>query len=1018
MAESAPIYDRDKKEPVTRPDLQVLEGGGETTPPTGSLSAVPEPADLAKKEEVPTDPHQLGHGHASNKVSTRSFRQRLSTNRKGAIIGGGIVTALVSLLVFIFSLLPLKILHIAQSLENRFFATSQNAVGKESEKMFSSYLTKHVMPGLIRGTCPSTRISRSCVAPITGTSPIDRLYDGWRQGRIESKLYERYGIEIARGSDNRLRILSSDLPGGGVDITHLEGTNRNIFDEPGLNNRQFRSKFREAFANETRVKQAFLFWKYGGFIEKKYGHKRCLTACTALDRFTDKVADKKLAGKAYIAQRILEPRSEMLGLAIQCVLSGGSCDPDVTPQKGPDGQPISQFETDLQAKLQEFRLKYGNDKLRELVRLGKDISEKGYSRYAIEKVVATFAGKAISAETQKQLVDSVPIVGWINRIVNTADFLQNAGPQLKKLTYVVNASTMVAVAGVYGTAADEMKAGDTDATELGSLTDTLNPNTDGPGAEASPLYQALIGGKRGTVATTASSGLLNSAVYAATATVDKTKVVTCNDGNPVPAGKLVCPEERLDAQSELGGAIASASGFLNTPVIGGSISTVITIWKSTFGSVFDFIGGLLNSAIPPFVKDAVSNAVQPFVNFITQKLIPAVISDTSSGARRFDLAAGGFDVSGNDCAHYCIGGQQLSDQQLASILNDQASRNKEEFNSKPVLARLFDAKDSNSMLGQMILNTTPDSSLASMLSGFNPLKMFSFAHAQVVAATPIKDPFGVTQYGYTVDDPIFNADPEQYWNDHCADGKQTDVWRDDITKNPKTRMPENATTDPCQLLQASADSAGAIFPGGLATQTTASQTTPTATTSPGQVPPSGTAVVLCSQVAQLAQQGKISFAHANDRTGMSVGFIIRDPGTPGAGEHVPIDPQNCRLMIYLANHVSSFRVSSVVGIHSQCVGGGFAPCSGNESRHWTGHAFDIDLIEGRLVSSPSAKQPTIKLMNSMVSLIGGDLVPDQVICEGNGTRDPAVEKFEINNHVLAPGFYKVGDHENHVHIGY
>lgn len=847
--------------PPGRPDLKALEGGSETSPPTGDLRSVPDsPESLGEREQAAgqqsntsgannetdqLDQHenQVGSGYKQGGQARGKLLQRITVNRRRAILGGGIATALISLLLFFFSLLPLKILHIVTNFENRFFATSQNAVSKESEKMFSSYITKRVMPGL-SGSCPSTRISRSCVAPITGTDPISKLYDGWRQGRIENKLYEKYGIEIAKGSDGKLRISSRDLPSGGVNVTALSGTNRNIFDEPGLSHGEFRSKLREAFAGETRVKQAFLYWKYGGFIDKKYGHKRCLVGCNLKDRTTDKIADKKLVGKAWLAQRVLEPRSAMLGLALQCVLSGGSCDPDLISKdadgkyvKGPDGQPVSQLEVDLQAKLQDYRLKYGNDKLREVVKLGKVISEKGYSRYAIEQVLGKVFNKTVSAETSQQLASAVPIAGWINSIVNTADFLQTAGPKVAKMTYVINASTMVSIAGVYGTAADEMKSGDTDATELGSLTDTLNPSADGPGAEASPLYGALIDGQRPRAVASASSGLLTSVAYAASAT-DKTNFVTCNNGKPVPAGKLVCPEERLDAQTTAGEAFGSISNFLNMPVLGSTLHVFIDVWRSTIGGIINTIGSVFGSAadaaIPQSVKDAATSAIQPFADFVTQQLIPSVVSDNSSGARLVDLMAGGFDVSGNDCAHYCIGGQKLSNQQLATILGDQAGRNKDSINSQPLLARIFDPKNSSSVVGQTILHTSPDGSLASMLSGLNPFKIFGFASSQVSAATPVNDPFGVTQYGYPVDDPIFKTDPEQYWDDHCTDDKQTNDWTNAAVNNLNhdTYMPENSTANPCLLIQASADSAGAIFPGGLASQGDASGSGSTPTTAP------------------------------------------------------------------------------------------------------------------------------------------------------------------------------------------
>ncbi len=124
MADPAPIYDPDKKTAVTRPDLQMLEGGGETSPSTGNLSAAPEPTDLAKKEAALTDPHQVGRGY----ISQRQLGTRLSFFKKRrAVVGGGVIGAIITLifgLTFVSG--PLQFVHVAQRLQGFHFGTQQN----------------------------------------------------------------------------------------------------------------------------------------------------------------------------------------------------------------------------------------------------------------------------------------------------------------------------------------------------------------------------------------------------------------------------------------------------------------------------------------------------------------------------------------------------------------------------------------------------------------------------------------------------------------------------------------------------------------------------------------------------------------------------------------------------------------------------------------------------------------------------------------------------------------------------
>lgn len=106
MANPAPIYDPDKKTAVTRPDLQVLEGGGETSPPTGNLSTAPEPADLAQKEEAPTDPDRVGRGYTGSPSPSGSNKVKgLLKNRKKLLLLGGIPSLLILMAVLFLSIL-------------------------------------------------------------------------------------------------------------------------------------------------------------------------------------------------------------------------------------------------------------------------------------------------------------------------------------------------------------------------------------------------------------------------------------------------------------------------------------------------------------------------------------------------------------------------------------------------------------------------------------------------------------------------------------------------------------------------------------------------------------------------------------------------------------------------------------------------------------------------------------------------------------------------------------------------
>jgi hypothetical protein len=103
-----------------------------------------------------------------------------------------------------------------------------------------------------------------------------------------------------------------------------------------------------------------------------------------------------------------------------------------------------------------------------------------------------------------------------------------------------------------------------------------------------------------------------------------------------------------------------------------------------------------------------------------------------------------------------------------------------------------------------------------------------FAHKAFAAATPQADPFGITQYGYPANDPIFNEDPETVWeqNNCSVDANNNDSsaltqqWNQAAAANvdPNTEEPVNNTTDPCLLLESAVGATGGVYESSLMSQ--------------------------------------------------------------------------------------------------------------------------------------------------------------------------------------------------------
>src|SRR3989344_556726 len=227
MAEPAPIYDPDDDQPVTRPDLRAIEGGGETTSPrrghigiageekakspeelreaeSGGSFYKPDGAESAEQGKLAGVENQIPGGFNPNDKSRlgrmSAYFTGLSKNKK-LLMGGGGALGIVTIFISIFlALLPLKINHIVENLQSKFFASSEQAVERRTDHLLSVYIKKHVLPSFsnCKGVASSRTINKECMNPIDGETPAAKLFRGWRDARLENKLADNYGIEFER----------------------------------------------------------------------------------------------------------------------------------------------------------------------------------------------------------------------------------------------------------------------------------------------------------------------------------------------------------------------------------------------------------------------------------------------------------------------------------------------------------------------------------------------------------------------------------------------------------------------------------------------------------------------------------------------------------------------------------------------------------------------------------------------------------------------------------------------------
>ena len=140
------VYDKEKEKPITSSGLNDAEKKGLDSQSSASESLADKETSAGKGlKSAATGVAKTAGASASGGGAVNVAKKALNVlknNKKKAAYGGGAIGGIIALIVAIFMMLiPLKIEHIISNLQKHFFATSENAVGKESETMLKKYHT-------------------------------------------------------------------------------------------------------------------------------------------------------------------------------------------------------------------------------------------------------------------------------------------------------------------------------------------------------------------------------------------------------------------------------------------------------------------------------------------------------------------------------------------------------------------------------------------------------------------------------------------------------------------------------------------------------------------------------------------------------------------------------------------------------------------------------------------------------------------------------------------------------------
>lgn len=853
MANASQLFKDDEQDRAGNgytPDHELRKasnGGNNTTSDSGNSASsnLLGSDELASAEAEPFNSNDSLYnpdGAGSLKSKVGNF---LVKNRKKSLIGGGIVGAIIGLIIAAFmALIPLKIEHVVQNLQKHFFATSENALQNETEHLYEDYMIRHVLPSY--KSCYTVVTSKCSVSSIAGgKNPVTNLYKTWANAKLETKLATDYGIEFSYDRTGKTWMLKApgtsaagDALGDSPSVSKLDAEFKSS------SRATMRAAIKDAVQSETKSTQIFYRYKVGRLLEEKYGIKRCIIFCGTKDKLAGKVESQKTAAKLFLVERVIMPRNQTLGIALMCLLSPCGDTTSTSPSDAPaeNGAPENKAtDTAVRKALTESAAQFGVD-AEKLISTYNDIAAKGFQKYLVEKGLTSIGINSVVAGTA---ADQIPVIGYINMasvIVNTAN---DASSVVKKFAYAMNAAAAVNLYMMYRTYADEIHTGNVSANEVGSFVSSLGSGNSGANtdpivggtasAEGTPLYSSLING---------SSSPSGSTNY------------ICNNGQPVPAGQMVCPEEYLgQGNSKLNAVHSVVSSKEFAPIL-----DFFILWKNSIGQVFnwgsDLLGGALQGImavadlqckiagseyVNPYciAKNATSKYAPKVINFATQWLFPNPFSSNMSGGRTFDMMAAGADVAGNDSAHTTLGGQALTAQQVADITNQQEQSAQQSFSHQSFFARMFSTSSQYSLVSRLAMampfnfQSSAQASFASLIS--NPFVGLFHSFSTILsggasaAVTAQPDPFGITQYGYPVGS--ISSDPEAYWNANCSDNAahayQNDANWNDPNKNwnneavantdQATGMPVNTSTNECLLIKSTVGVAGGLYETSLLT---------------------------------------------------------------------------------------------------------------------------------------------------------------------------------------------------------
>lgn len=803
------------------PELKKAEeSGGETQ--ASSDAANEEMADLSEDGLYKEDA----------KPKSRGFVSRWSA-RKRVLVGGVLGVSVGSGLLVMVLILPLlRLESYIKRIEQRAFALAIDAVEARSERLFDKYMIRHITN---LESCGSRR-SVDCKANYANAGLASGLFNTWRDVKAEEKILDRLGFTIEstdnpNGAAGVHKFTLKDAAGRKITFTGIDDWDRFKSGQFTGGDRVLGREIRKAMRDEFKLREVMQRRSVRKYLQRKHGIRVwCFFACKTRDNIDLKITDVKTRYKLKFVERFIYPMSPKYGFVMNCIMQGGDCKPSDTQKILLDRSKLT--ESDIEEIVADFKTEDGNFR-----------SDRKLVTYGIERILT----KILNKEMARTAVGAIPVAGQIylgawafDMAYRVDDFVGNNG--LSQMAASINSSQYIEFYTGMKTINDEMKSHNLSMEEVGVVMNDFQ------GAEESKLYQAHYGNSGSSPL----SLLLGSTTYAQStdSTSSEKEPYLCEDSQAVDHDDYVCDEKKVartylieDLRTSRVGQGLSDSLFgtysycLATCRL--SVKYVVQSALDTVDAVSEIAEpvirvGLAALGLVPGIGQLMAtmvDAVTSIFQYLYKTVFPLVLDVDSQSREKYDGLVAGAELVASEygkggytesAESYGLGAPALSDQEVKLILKDYYLAQEADYKNAGIIEKITTLEYPNSFANNLIAafpskpNQAPErilSNLASVFSNVSSLFMNVFsswlpAHAATNSPRDI-NAFGITRYGYPINDPSFNREPEELTPEFCesvrAERESTK------TIDPTTGFEVYTIADPCLLEEAVVEAAGAYF---------------------------------------------------------------------------------------------------------------------------------------------------------------------------------------------------------------